>query len=121
MVLFPPVMLAFFLGIVATPLGLALAVVATRNVALLYVASAMAYFLTYEWLHFCHHLPETSPLARVGFLQALRRHHQAHHDPALMGRYNFNITFPICDALFGTSAPRAGAAPASAAPGAAAQ
>lgn len=26
----------------------------------------------------------------------------AHHDLRLMGRYNFNITFPLCDRLFGT-------------------
>lgn len=101
-VLFPPVMLVFFLGAIATPLGLLLWRVASSNAALLYVATAMAYFLTYEWLHFCHHLPEGSLLRRLPGLAALRAHHAAHHDPALMGQANFNITFPICDALFGT-------------------
>jgi sterol desaturase/sphingolipid hydroxylase (fatty acid hydroxylase superfamily) len=62
----------------------------------------MGYFLTYEWLHFCHHLPEDHPLARVAVLHRLRLHHQAHHDPALMNTQNFNITFPICDRIFGT-------------------
>jgi len=37
----------------------------------------------------------------------LRRHHAAHHDPRLMTRYNFNVTFPIADRLFGTVAPAA--------------
>ena len=35
-------------------------------------------------------------------VRVLRRHHQAHHDLGLMQRWNFNITFPICDAVFGT-------------------
>ena len=106
MVLFPPVMLLFFLGLVATPLGALLFVAASRNVALLYVATAMGYFLTYEWLHFCHHLPPSSIVARLPGLARLREHHRAHHDPALMTRHNFNITFPIADGLFGTRAPR---------------
>jgi sterol desaturase/sphingolipid hydroxylase (fatty acid hydroxylase superfamily) len=29
--------------------------------------------------------------------------HVIHHHPELMGTRNFNLTFPICDALFGTS------------------
>jgi sterol desaturase/sphingolipid hydroxylase (fatty acid hydroxylase superfamily) len=28
--------------------------------------------------------------------------HQLHHDPRLMAHYNFNITYPIGDLLFGT-------------------
>jgi sterol desaturase/sphingolipid hydroxylase (fatty acid hydroxylase superfamily) len=102
MVLFPPVMLVFFLGAVATPLGAALFLLATPNVGLLYVATAMGYFLAYEWLHFCHHLSDTSPVARLPFLRALREHHRVHHDPSRMTACNFNITFPICDAIFGT-------------------
>jgi hypothetical protein len=102
MVLFPPVMLFFFLGVVGAPVAALLFLVASRNVAFLYVATAMAYFLTYEWLHFCHHLPADGPLGRVGFLRRLRAHHQAHHDPGRMTEGNFNITFPICDWLFGT-------------------
>jgi hypothetical protein len=102
MVLFPPVMLLFFLGAVAAPVGALLFWLASRNVALLYVATGMGYFLCYEWLHFCHHLPADHPLARVGILRRLRAHHQVHHDPAQMNTRHFNITFPICDRLFGT-------------------
>lgn len=102
MVLFPPVMLLFFLGAVATPIGLLLLAAASPNVAALYVATAMGYFLTYEWLHFCHHLPESSALGRLPLLRRLRAHHRAHHDPALMTRWNFNITFPIADVVLGT-------------------
>ncbi|MEO8797720.1 MAG: sterol desaturase family protein [Polyangiaceae bacterium] len=103
MVLFPPVMIIFFLGVIATPIALVLFALASRNVAWLFVATAMGYFLTYEWLHFAYHLPPESTVGRSRVIAALRRHHQAHHDLGLMGRYNFNITFPICDALFGTT------------------
>jgi Fatty acid hydroxylase superfamily len=103
MVLFPPVMIFFFLGAVATPMGLLLFLIASANVAWMYVAVAMGYFLTYEWFHFSYHLNEDSIVGRNAIARALRRHHQAHHDKALMGKYNFNITFPICDAIFGTT------------------
>jgi hypothetical protein len=105
MVLFPPVMLVFFVGLVATPVGILLFLVASRNVALLYVATAMTYLLTYECLHLCHHLPEDSWAGRNPLLRRLRAHHRTHHDPMLMGAWNFNITFPICDRLFRTSYP----------------
>ena len=106
MILFPPVMLLFFLGVIATPLGTALFVLVSPNVGWLYVTVAMTYFLTYEWLHFAYHLDPSSPIGRLPLLGRLRRHHAAHHDPALMTRGNFNITFPICDRLYGTTTGR---------------
>ncbi|TQF10558.1 fatty acid hydroxylase family protein [Myxococcus llanfairpwllgwyngyllgogerychwyrndrobwllllantysiliogogogochensis] len=104
MVLFPPVLLLFFLGAVAAPLGVLTFLVSTRNVGWLFVASTVGYYLSYECLHFCHHLPPEHRLARLRPLGWLRRHHQAHHDPSKMGRWNFNITVPLSDWLFGTLA-----------------
>lgn len=101
-VLFPPVMLLVVLGGVALPVALLLFAVATPNAGWLFVATAMAYFLTYEWLHFAYHLPERSLLAKSRLVRALRRRHALHHDLARMAHENFNITFPICDWLFGT-------------------
>ena len=105
MVLFPPSILVFFVGVVATPVALLLFLVASRNVALLYVATAMAYLWSYECLHLCYHLPEEGWAGRSALLGRLRAHHRTHHDPMLMGAWNFNITFPICDRLFGTRYP----------------
>lgn len=102
MVLFPPVMLLFFLGLLATPVGALLWWTLGRNVGALFVASAVAYFLSYEWLHFAHHQPPESFIGRLPGLARLRRLHSVHHDPRCMSRYNFNITFPICDRIFGT-------------------
>jgi hypothetical protein len=102
-VLFPPVMLFFFLGIVATPVAAALFLFATPDAAWLYVATALSYFLSYEWLHWSYHQPPESPIGRLPFIPALRRHHARHHDLEMMSKWNFNITFPICDGIFGTT------------------
>jgi hypothetical protein len=102
MVLFPPVMLFFFLGVVAAPIGALLFALVSPNAGWLYVLVAMSYFLTYEWLHFIYHLDERSWIGGSPLVRALRRHHQAHHDLTLMGNWNFNITFPISDLVFGT-------------------
>jgi hypothetical protein len=106
MVLFPPVMLVFFLGAIATPIGLLLGFLGTPNLGWLFGATAISYFLTYEWLHFAYHQPEASWIGRNGLVRGLRRHHQLHHDPTRMTAVNFNITFPIADRLFGTNASR---------------
>jgi len=103
MVLFPPVMLLFFLGGMATPIALVLFAVASANAGWLFVAVGMSYFLTYEWLHFAYHFPEDTWLGRLKPVGVLRRHHMVHHDLALMRRWNFNITFPICDWVFKTT------------------
>ncbi len=101
-VLFPPIMLLFYLGIVAFPIGLGLFLFHTRNTAYFYVATATFYFMSYEVLHFCYHLDESSWVARVPVIRALRAHHRMHHRHALMSNYNFNITWPIADFFFGT-------------------
>lgn len=101
-VLFPPIMLVFFIVAFSLPAGLLLAWLTTANVALLFVATSLAYFLNYELLHTAYHMDPESWAGRLPIMAALRGHHTTHHDPALMNRYNFNITYPICDWLFGT-------------------
>lgn len=101
-VLFPPILLIFFIGAFAVPVGLLIAWLLTANAAWLFVLVSVAYFLNYEWLHFAYHTPPDSWMARLPGIAALRRHHTRHHDPALMSHHNFNITYPIADWLFGT-------------------
>jgi sterol desaturase/sphingolipid hydroxylase (fatty acid hydroxylase superfamily) len=100
--LFPPVMLVFFIGGLALPIGAAFFWLVSPNAGYLFATAAVAYFLLYEWLHFLYHLPSTSKAARLPFLGRLRRHHQLHHNPRRMSGWNFNITFPIGDLIFGT-------------------
>lgn len=101
MVLFPPLMLVFFLGAVG-PIAALLAAVSTANLGWLFVATGVGYFLTYEWLHWAYHQPASSWIGRRAPIARLRRHHEAHHDPRQMTRVNFNINFPIGDWLFRT-------------------
>jgi hypothetical protein len=102
MVLFPPVMLVFFLGALAAPGAAALHRLVAPNVGWLFAATATAHFLAYEWLHLAYHLDERSRVGRLPLVGRLRRLHAAHHDPRLMGRRNFNVTLPLGDWLFGT-------------------
>lgn len=101
-VLFPAVMIAFFLIAFALPAGVLLGWLLGPNVAWLFVATAVAYFLNYELLHLLYHLPQRGLVARLPWLPVLRRLHQTHHDPRLMTSHNFNITYPVGDLLFGT-------------------
>lgn len=101
-VLFPPVLIVFYLVGFALPAGLLVAWLFSTNAALLFVATAVAYFLNYEILHFAYHTGEESWLSRLPLMDRLRRLHTMHHRPELMQDYNFNITYPIGDWLFGT-------------------
>jgi hypothetical protein len=105
MVLFPPVMLLFFLGAVAGPITAAFYWGWSANAGWIFAATGVGYYFTYECLHFAYHQSERSWIWRLPVLSALKGHHTRHHDPAVMTKANFNITFPICDALFGTVAP----------------
>jgi hypothetical protein len=102
MVLFPPVIIVA-LASVAAPTWLLLRTLWSANAAWLFVAVALGYYVLYEILHTTYHSRDGSWVARLPLLSRLRRHHTVHHDPRLMTRHNFNITFPICDVLFRTT------------------
>ncbi|MFO0584452.1 MAG: fatty acid hydroxylase [Anaeromyxobacter sp.] len=93
-----------FTGLVAltAPLAIALAALGQRNLGLLWVASAALYLLAYEWLHLAYHLPQDSRAGRLPGVASLRQHHQRHHAPHLMARWNFNVTVPLWDLVKGT-------------------
>ena len=101
-VLFPPVMILFFIGGFGLPMWIILYYTASENVAWLALATAIAYFLNYEWLHFAYHCDPKSRIGRIPGVQTLRNLHLHHHNPRLMIQYNFNITYPIGDWLFRT-------------------
>lgn len=101
-VLFPPVLIVFFLGAFFLPAYFLIAWLLSANVALLFVATGVAYFLNYELFHFAWHAKEGSWIHRVPGLKAMGELHRRHHRPGLMAKANFNITYPISDWLFGT-------------------
>ncbi len=84
------------------PVALLFLLVGAPNVAALWVASIVSYVLMYEWLHLAYHLPADGPIGRLRVTRWLRRHHQRHHAPQLMQRWNFNVTIPVWDHVRGT-------------------
>lgn len=101
-VLFPPTLVVFFVGAFGVPMWFVLELFAGANVAWLFVATSAAYFLNYEIFHYCWHLPERAWIYRLPIMRRLRQLHVDHHNPRLMSRWNFNISYPLGDVLFGT-------------------
>jgi hypothetical protein len=100
--LFPPWMSLVFVGMIGVPAALAVWLIFTRDIALIFYAAIVFYYLIYEWIHLGAHLPEGGVIARLPLIGMARRHHGLHHDPARMRRANFNFAFPLGDWLFGT-------------------
>ena len=79
----------------------------SRNIGILFWLSVFAYYLTYEWFHYCHHLPSDSWIGRRRIVSLARLHHTRHHELTRMTRGNFNVSFPLWDWLLGTLLPPA--------------
>ena len=103
-VLFPPLLLVFFIGGFAVPAGMLLAWIATPNVAWLFVAVAAFYLLNYELFHTAYHLPNGHWVEKIPLFKRFKRLHWRHHDTRIMASRNFNVTYPIGDWLFRTRA-----------------
>jgi len=73
-----------------------------RNFGALYLLVTTAYTVLYEWLHLSYHLPDSALHGPLRVLRSLRQHHETHHDPRLMQRWNFNVTVPFWDLVRGT-------------------
>ena len=61
--------------------------------------AAAAYYATYEYIHWCMHLPKKRTVERSGIYFRLNGHHLLHH------RYmakNFNVVLPLADLILGT-------------------
>jgi hypothetical protein len=100
---FFPFWVIFLLFGLASPVFFLTWYLTNSNVAGLFLITAIGYFLLYEWMHLLYHLPESNKLGQIPLIRALKRHHQTHHNHALMNDYNFNITFPIWDWVMGTA------------------
>lgn len=102
-VFFPPEVVIgfalFFLPIVYFVTSIFLG---TNSVNLILLGST-GYFLLYEVVHFASHLPEDHWVLKNPHFKSMWNHHRLHHDPKLMGEYNFNIVYKLSDKLFGTN------------------
>jgi hypothetical protein len=102
LVLFPPFVFPLLL-LMNAPLFALLAVASGLDLALVFLASAVAYYLVYECFHTLHHWPRDGWLGRRALVQRLRAHHEAHHDPRRMIQGNWNVSFPLWDWLLGST------------------
>lgn len=72
------------------------------NVAAFFSGSLLLGYLGYEVIHAFEHLPAQHPIARLPWISHMHRLHALHHRRELMHRYNFNITYPLWDWLYGS-------------------
>ena len=63
------------------------------------LSALAAYYATYEYIHWCMHIPRRRTIERSGLFFRLNGHHLLHH--RYMGK-NFNVVFPLADAVLGT-------------------
>lgn len=100
-VLFPwPLMVVVSLAAAGTAWGAELLGKGAWSTAL--YCAVVGYYLAYEVIHFCDHLPEGHPVTRLPGLRYMRMHHRAHHAARVMHTKNFNIVFPLADLVLGT-------------------
>jgi hypothetical protein len=96
------------LGIVVgiTPIAYGVRLLFGANVGWLFLVTGALYMVLYEVSHLSYHLPRESFIGRRRLIRWLREHHARHHDPRLMQKWNFNVTIPLFDWLYGTIAPK---------------
>jgi len=97
----------FSFGVFALGFGVVWSVVGPHEAALAGAALAL-YGLWTEVVHLSFHFPEAwmeKPVLRSRAYQWMKRHHQLHHDPRVMRKWNFNVGIPAFDLIFGTLAP----------------
>lgn len=63
------------------------------------VPACIGYYATYEYIHWCMHLPRKRNVERSGIFFRLNGHHLLHHRYM---RKNFNVVLPLADLLLGT-------------------
>lgn len=101
LVLIPPLAVVLLCIVGCLP-PLAVAAAGYPDAGRLWLATNVAYVLSYEWLHLLWHVPPDTRLGSLRLVRSLARLHASHHDPARMRTANFNVTLPLWDAVRGT-------------------
>ena len=99
---FPPYALVVF-TLMSVPPAIAAGWFISPNVGWLLIATTTSMYMLYEFMHFCCHVNENWFVRYMPLVNTIRRHHAAHHNPAIMMGRNMNLTFPLMDYLMGTS------------------
>jgi hypothetical protein len=107
-VVFFPLRVLVTLGICGTTLGFVAAWLIDANAGYIVFMTMVGQYLCYETFHYCCHCHENWFVRHMPFINTIRRHHRAHHNPGIMMKYNMNLTFPIADWFLGTTDLRRG-------------
>jgi hypothetical protein len=99
---FPPYALAAFMAGSIVPAWI-LGRLGAPNAGWLLLITNTALYLNYELFHYCCHVKDDRLVRYIPLVNSIRRHHIAHHNTAIMMERNFNLTYPIADAIFGTT------------------
>lgn len=102
-IVFFPWRLLVVLATMGAVLGYVMSVVWNANAGYVVFITMVGQYLVYETFHFFCHVPESSFVAKMPFINTIRRHHRAHHNMGIMMHFNMNLTFPIADWAMGTS------------------
>jgi Fatty acid hydroxylase superfamily len=87
------------IAICSSPVWIAALILGSAPLAWGGIVSCGLYYLTYEYIHWCMHLPKQRRMEKGWWFRRLNGHHLLHH------RYmhkNFNVVMPLADALLGT-------------------
>ncbi|MGE0800006.1 MAG: sterol desaturase family protein [Lautropia sp.] len=102
-IVFFPWRLLAVLGVMGAALGYLASLLINANAGYILFITMVGLYLVYETFHYCCHVRENALVAKLPFVNTIRRHHTAHHNQGIMMHYNMNLTFPIADWLMGTS------------------
>lgn len=90
----------------ASPIAVAIGLLGGQSLAGIFLVAAVGYFLLYEVMHSLYHLPpqilKRWGIGRSRLFWWLQSHHAHHHILKRMSKVNFNVTFPLADAVLGT-------------------
>ena len=90
-VFFPPYALVAFICL-SIPPALILNLAGLPDAGWLVLITNVALYLNYELFHFCCHVKDDSLVRHIPLVNSIRRHHIAHHNPAIMMERNFNLS-----------------------------
>ena len=99
---FPPYAYTTFICMSAAG-AFVLSLIWSANAGWLLVATTAGVYLNYELFHWGCHVKDDRIVRHIPFMNTIRRHHIAHHNPSIMMGMNMNLTYPFADWLFGTS------------------
>lgn len=85
------------------PISILLGTLYTENSGYIALIFGPLFFFVYETIHAICHFPANSKAFKIPGLWFLREHHRIHHNKSLMGKWNFNIVFPLWDWILKTT------------------